>query len=96
MRVLRVNRPPNNYVCNIWVWCGKEVCFAPAAHSFTFGWLKYQEDPTNPQINMQGSYDEKYHRRHPKAPEKVDWTGGIVVPEGVAVSNGTWSPRANW
>ena len=76
--------------------------FPPCEHAYTdslfavIGWLKHQEDPTNPQVNMQGTYDEKYHKRHPRAPEKVDWTGGIVVPKGVVVSNGTWSPRANW
>eukprot|EP01065_Artemidia_motanka_P018772 TRINITY_DN22127_c0_g1_i1.p1 TRINITY_DN22127_c0_g1~~TRINITY_DN22127_c0_g1_i1.p1 ORF type:complete len:286 (+),score=52.32 TRINITY_DN22127_c0_g1_i1:67-924(+) len=92
-------RPPDNYPCNVWVWCGRPKCFAPAAHRFTFGqcWLKHQDDPTRPQVNMQGRYDDKYHRRHPDAPEFVDWTAGVVLPAGMRPSDETvWSARSTW
>ena len=59
-------------------------------------WLKHQDDPTNPQVNMKGKYTPDYHKRHPTAPEYVDWTAGVVVKKGAKVTNGTWSPRATW
>ena len=92
-------KPPDFYPCNVWVFCPKEHgCFAPAAGEFGFGqcWLKYQEDPTNPHVNMRGKYSEDYRATHPKAPEKVDWTAGSLVAEGKTVSNGTWSSRSHW
>ena len=71
------------YACNIWVWCAAEghvgpnaTCFAPAAHTFVKGqcWLKHQDDPLVPHINMQGTYTEAYLKRHPNAPPIVQWT----------------------
>ena len=99
--------PPSWYVCNVWVWCAAEgdtsddpVCFAPAAHKFEKGqcWLKHQDDPLHPHVNMQGVYDEAYRKRHPDAPPVVQWTSGVVVRSERAsdVSNGTWSARAGW
>jgi len=92
---------PSWYPCNTFVFCGTEpTCFAPAAHTFTFGqcWLKHQDDPLVPQINMQGVYDEAYKRRHPEAPAFVQWTSGVVVRKELAgqVGNGTASARAGW
>jgi len=93
-----VPQPPSYFPCNIWVWCGHEKCFAPAAGVFEYGqcWLKYQENPTNPQVNMRGPYSSEYRRTHPTAPGIVDWTAGVVVPVGEVVTNGTWSSRSHW
>eukprot|EP00967_Tisochrysis_lutea_P112015 scaffold176564_cov29-Tisochrysis_lutea.AAC.1 len=44
---------------------------------------------------MRGSYTAKYHKRHPTAPERVQWTAGVVRWNG-PVGNGTWSSRAGW
>jgi len=90
---------PSYYPCNIWVWCGKENgCFAPAAGEFKYGqcWLKYQEHPEDPQVNMKGAYSRQYLNMHPTAPSIVDWTAGIVLPVGTAYTNGTWSSRSDW
>lgn len=59
-------------------------------------WLKHQEDPAKPQVNMKGKYSDEYRRRHPKAGVMVDWTAGVVVRSGTVVSTDTWSSRANW
>ena len=90
--------PPNLYPCNIWVYCDHDVCFAPAAGEFTRGqcWLKYQEDPTNPHVNMKGAYTDEYRATHPTAPPMVAWTAGSIVEEGAVVGNGTWSSRSHW
>ena len=37
-----------------------------------------------------------FRNRHPAAPERVEWVAGAVLPRGVALENGTWSPRAVW
>ena len=92
-------RAPDFFPCNVWVFCPKqEGCFAPAAGEFGHGqcWLKYQEDPKNPHVNMRGEYPEAYRRTHPTAPDKVDWIAGVLVAEGETVSNGTWSSRSHW
>jgi len=89
---------PNFYACNIWVFCAHDECFAPAAGEFKRGqcWLKYQEDPANPHVNMRGAYSDEYRKAHPSAPEMVAWTAGSVVEEGAQVGNGTWSSRSHW
>ena len=97
-------QPPDYYPCNAWVYCpkkeGEGPCFAPAAGTFEEGqcWLKYQDDPTNPLVNMKGKYTDEYLRRHPEAPEMVDWTAGLIVEKHLwpQITNGTWSPRAGW
>eukprot|EP00899_Mesostigma_viride_P001962 jgi/Mesvir1/11767/Mv00134-RA.1 len=90
--------PPHYFDCNIWVWCGKPRCFAPAAHEFTFGqcWLKHQDDPTHPHVNMVGRYSDEYRRTHPSAPEMVDWTAGVCLPSGTALGAGVPSSRSHW
>ena len=59
-------------------------------------WLKHQEDPNNPQVNMRGNYSVAYRQRHPDAPAAVQWQAGVVVRKGSAVDLSTWSSRANW
>eukprot|EP00966_Prymnesium_polylepis_P028866 669299-Prymnesium_polylepis.1 len=34
-------------------------------------WLKHQDDPNNPQVNMRGDYSAAYLKRHPGAPQSV-------------------------
>lgn len=84
--------------CNAFSYCPNEKCFTPAAGVYTKGqcWLKWQEGVNDPQVNMQGAYDAEYHRRHPNAPDMVDWHGGVVVPAGTAVTNGRPSARWGW
>ena len=91
--------PPHNYKCNVWVFCPeKDGCFAPAAGDFVHGqcWLKFQEDPANPHVNMRGEYSEEYRKTHPSAPKSVQWIAGSIVEEGATVTNGTWSSRSHW
>ena len=90
--------PPHYWPCNIWVFCPEETCFAPAAGTFDKHqcWLKYQEDPANPHVNMRGDYSAEYRRTHPAAPARVQWVAGSLTPPGVAASNGTWSSRSHW
>ena len=51
--------PPSNFACNIFVFCPQPKCYAPAAlppGSMTGQcWLKHQQDPNNPQVNMRGN-----------------------------------------
>lgn len=97
-------KPPNYYPCNVWVFCPIERgCFAPAAGSFMFQdcWLKYQHDPVHVHVNMKGEYSEHYRATHPTAPEKVDWTAGVVLTEdeferSKGELNHTWSARSHW
>jgi hypothetical protein len=91
--------PPHNYKCNVWVFCPeKDGCFAPAAGDFVHGqcWLKFQEDPANPHVNMRGEYSAEYRKTHPSAPKSVQWIAGSIVEEGATVTNGTWSSRSHW
>lgn len=86
-----------NKRCNVFSWCGEPLCFAPDIWNHSFGecWLKTTPDPNTPLVNMRGSYTAKYHKRHPTAPERVQWTAGVVRWNG-PVGNGTWSSRAGW
>ena len=89
----------DNYKCNVWVFCPeKDGCFAPAAGDFVHGqcWLKFQEDPANPHVNMRGEYSAEYRKTHPSAPKSVQWIAGSIVEEGATVTNGTWSSRSHW
>jgi len=40
--------------CNTWTWCSRQACFEPDAHKHSLGdcWLKYQELPQSPEVNM--------------------------------------------
>lgn len=93
-------QPPANFACNIFVFCPLPKCFAPAAlppGSMTGQcWLKHQDEPNSPQINMKGDYSEAYIKRHPGAPPGVQWAAGVVVRKGTKVDLSTWSSRANW
>ena len=64
----------------------------------TAGWLKHQDNPVRPQVNMRGNYTSAYLERHRGASPAVDWSAGVVVPEESAdsVDLTNWSPRANW
>ena len=92
--------PPANFACNIFVFCPRPKCYAPAAlppGSMTGQcWLKHQDDPNNPQVNMRGNYSDAYVKRHPGAPPSVQWQAGVVVLNGSKVDTSTWSSRANW
>jgi hypothetical protein len=91
---------PTFFACNIFVYCGKPKCFAPAAlppgDMTGQCWLKRQEEPTRPQYNMRGRYSDAYRKSHPTAPERVDWTAGVIVRKGANVSTDNPSARANW
>mmetsp|Transcript_68248 Transcript_68248/g.204495 ORF Transcript_68248/g.204495 Transcript_68248/m.204495 type:complete len:355 (-) Transcript_68248:209-1273(-) len=93
-------QPPSHFVCNVFVFCPLEKCYAPAAlppGSMTGQcWLKHQDDPNNPQVNMRGDYSAAYLKRHPGAPQSVQWQAGVVVRNGTVVDTATWSSRANW
>jgi hypothetical protein len=92
--------PPSNFPCNVFVFCPTPKCYAPAQlppGSMTGQcWLKHQEDPNHPQVNMRGDYSEAYIKRHPGAPPSVQWQAGVVVRNGTKVDLSTWSSRANW
>ena len=97
------NLPPTPFAgvklpCNAFSYCPNDKCFTPAAGEYTKGqcWLKWQEGPHAPQLNMQGDYTAEYLRRHPNAPRSVDWHAGVVVPEGTTVEEPRKSARADW
>jgi hypothetical protein len=48
------------------------------------------------QLNMRGDLPRDYTARHPKAPGRVQWVAGVLLPPGVQYTNGTWSPRWSW
>jgi hypothetical protein len=49
------------------------------------------------QLNMRGDLPADYRaRHHPKAPARTQWVAGVLLPSGVALTNGTWSPRWSW
>lgn len=91
---------PAWFVCNVYVFCPKPKCFAPAAlppgDMTGQCWLKHQDDPNRPQVNMKGKYTDAYRKSHPAAGEYVDWAAGVVVRAGTEVSTDTPSARANW
>ncbi len=85
--------PPYHMPCNVFVFCGMEMCFAPAqlppGSRKGWCWLKHQDDPTAPHVNMNGT-----DRR--TATGFVEWHAGVVVRRGSAVRTDTRSARANW
>lgn len=84
----------------VFVFCPLPKCFAPAAlpPGSMAGqcWLKHQEDPNNPQVNMKGNYSALYLKRHVGAPPSVQWQAGVVVRKRTTVDTTAWSSRANW
>lgn len=84
--------------CNAFTFCNADTCFEPDAHQHTRGdcWLKFTEGPANPEINMRGNRPGAYFARHPTAPPRSQWVSGVLLPPGVQLRNGTWSPRYNW
>lgn len=84
--------------CNAFVFCTQPVCFEPDAHKHTLGdcWLKFTEGPASPEVNMSGMLSEEQRNRHADSPKVVQWDGGVVLPRGVQLTNGTWSPRYLW
>jgi len=91
--------PFSRLPCNVWTWCSQPRCFEPDAHTHSFGdcWLKFSEDPHAPEVNMRWPMLPSFMRRHRKQMEEgVPWTSGVLLPPGVAFTNGTWGPRAYW
>lgn len=84
--------------CNAFAWCGEETCWEPDAHEHHKGdcWLKFTEGPANPEVNMRGRIVGEQRKRHPGAPDWVPWHAGVLLPHGVDLRNGTWSPRYLW
>lgn len=48
------------------------------------------------QVNFRGRISAEQRARHPTAPEVVQWHSGVLLPKGVRLTNGTWSPRYDW
>lgn len=90
--------PFSRLPCNAWVWCPEETCFEPDAHQHTKGdcWLKFTELPHRPEVNQRGQMPASYLQRHPNAPNLTQWFGGVILLPGIELTNGTWSPRADW
>lgn len=86
--------------CNAFVWCATAEggCWEPDVHNHLSGdcWLKFTEGPAAPEVNMRGNLSKLQRGLHPDAPEVVQWHTGVVLPAGVRLRNGTWSPRAEW
>ncbi|KAF8065837.1 wdr3 [Scenedesmus sp. PABB004] len=84
--------------CNAWSFCAAEECFEPDAHHHTRGdcWLKFTEAPAAPEVNQRGALPAAMAARHPGAPRRAQWVSGVLLPPRVALTNGSWSPRADW
>lgn len=84
--------------CNAFTFCGAETCFEPDKHKHTRGdcWLKFTEAPASPEVNMRGRRPDAVLARHPAAPIKSQWVSGVLLPPGVQLRNGSWSPRYYW
>ncbi|KAG1663396.1 hypothetical protein FOA52_011674 [Chlamydomonas sp. UWO 241] len=84
--------------CNTFTWCPDEICFEPDAHKHTKGdcWLKFTEGPASPELNYRGLLGPGYRVRHPTASDRVQWWGGVVLPPGMELTNGTFGPRYQW
>lgn len=52
--------------------------------------------PALPEVNMRGALSRAMRQRHPDAPERVQWHAGVLLPHGVKLTNGSWSPRHDW
>lgn len=85
--------------CNAFTYCAaRDVCFEPDAHKHTAGdcWLKFTEAPAAPEVNMRGQRPLSLLERHPNAPLLSQWVSGVLLPPGVRLTNGSWSPRYGW
>ncbi|KAF5837716.1 hypothetical protein DUNSADRAFT_3971 [Dunaliella salina] len=84
--------------CNVFVYCPLEECWEPDALPSTKGdcWLKFSEAPAKPEVNLRGDLVGAVREKHPEAPPRVQWVSGVLLPPGVPLTNGTWSPRVNW
>jgi hypothetical protein len=58
--------------------------------------LKFTEAPANPEVNMRGRLSLAAQKRHAHAPAEVQWHAGVILPHGVTLKNGSWSPRHDW
>ena len=85
--------PPYHMPCNVFVYCPLDMCFAPAqlpaGSRLGWCWLKHQDDPTAPHVNMNGT-DRRTKTGF------VEWQAGVVVRRGSTVRTDTKSARANW
>jgi hypothetical protein len=90
--------PFGNLPCNAFAFCAFDTCFEPDAHSHRKGdcWLKFTEAPASPEVNMRGRLPLALQQRHPAAPKEVQWHAGVLLPHGVTLTNGSWSPRHSW
>ena len=91
--------PFSRLPCNVWTWCAQPKCFEPDAHTHSFGdcWLKFSELPESPEVNMRTPMLRTYMQRHRKEMAAgFPWVSGVLLPEGVELTNGTWGPRAYW
>ena len=90
--------PFGNLPCNAFAWCAFDNCFEPDAHKHGKGdcWLKFTEGPASPEVNMRGRLSLAAQKRHPQAPKEVQWHAGVLLPHGVTLTNGSWSPRHDW
>lgn len=85
--------------CTAFVYCDSPVCFEPDAHHHTKGdcWLKFSEAPASPEVNMRGRLPPEMRARHPEdAPIACPWHAGVLLPEHIPLTNGTFSPRYEW
>lgn len=84
--------------CNAFAYCDADICFEPDAHKHSRGdcWLKFSEAVASPEVNMRGLISVAQRRRHADAPREVQWHAGVLLPRGVVMTNGTWSPRYDW
>eukprot|EP00775_Hariotina_reticulata_P013419 gene13419-13547_t len=93
-----VDGPFKDFPCNAFTYCNAEVCFEPDIHQHTKGdcWLKFTEAPASPEVNMRGLQPEHFRAKHPQAPMVAPWIAGVLLPPGVQLTNGSWSPRYYW
>lgn len=98
-RPKKVAGPFSSLPCNTWTWCSQKKCFEPDAHSHSFGdcWLKFQELPEEPEVNMRNGMLPSYLRRHRRElASGMPWVSGVLLPPGTRLGKGTWGPRAYW
>lgn len=73
------------------------ACLSCISRSFTTpGVPTVPQGPASPEVNMRGALSKAMRQRHPDAPERVQWHAGVLLPHGVKLTNGSWSPRHDW